>query len=712
VDLWRLSEDRLDVRRLWKVIRKRRWLVGAVFALVFGGIALYTFLSTPIYRAETVLLIEPRSPEVTDIPQVLAEALGANDQDFLRTQYDILRSRSLAAEVIGDVGLREEPAAGAPGEAHPSGVHPALVETYVGRWLVVSPIRGTRLVKIQFGSPSPELAARVANAHARAYIRRGQTLRRQASAEAREFLEETLAELEPRVEQAEKALNDFRREKGVVSFDGQQDPDVGRYSELHRRLADAEAERIGLEADIRLIRQGRYDSLPAVLHDPVIRKLKEQLALRESEYAFTTGRLRPSAPQPTSLKAQVEQARDALRTEIERVVEGIRSGYLAARRRESDLRALAEGQRAAALGLNEAAAEYVVLEREAEANRQLYERVRQRMKEMSVVEELPISNVAVVDPAYPPLSPAKPKVPLNLAIGVLLGLVAGLGAGFSVDYLDNRLKTPDEVERYLALPSLGVVPDFQSLPPRTRPDASPTALFSEVASLRERAEGPGGVVLSQASLSAISEAYRSVRTSLLLSGADEPPRTVLFTSATRGEGKTTTTLYTAFMFAQLGEPVLVIDADLRVPSCHQIVGTPNEPGLTEFLSGRVSEPSLTRIGETRLHLLPSGAHPPHPTELLGSEKMRELLRSMRKQYAYVLIDAPPLIPVSDAVVLSTLVEGVVVVVDATQPPRQAVREARARLAYARANVLGVVLNRIDASMDPYGYYGEEEGFRL
>jgi polysaccharide biosynthesis transport protein len=323
--------------------------------------------------------------------------------------------------------------------------------------------------------------------------------------------------------------------------------------------------------------------------------------------------------------------------------------------------------------------EYVVLAREVDTNRQLYDSVLQRMKETGVSAELRTSNVFVIDEAEQPRAPSSPKIMQSLRLAALLGLIGGVGVAFLREHLNNTLKTPQEVERYLRLPNLSIVPDFVSL--NWRRYAAPQ-IPSHLP-----AGGENGLGLSHHPLFVVTEAYCTLRTAILLSRAEEPPKTILFTSATHSEGKTATVINTAIVFAQLGVKVLVIDADLRRPSCHQVLSVQRRPGLTELLTGLGESQELIQPTYTAdLFLLSGGSAPPNPAELVGSGKMRETLASLREHYDYILIDSPPVMPVSDAVLLSTMVDGVVLVVDSRQPPKEVVRDACTRLNFARAKI--------------------------
>jgi capsular exopolysaccharide synthesis family protein len=743
-----IEKDGISLQDYWRVLRKRLYLI-AIFC--FGTVlatALVISIMTPIYTAESTLLIERHPPQVLNIREVLSEPLLPLDEDeFYKTQYAILQSRTLAAWGIQAQGLEKNrlltgegrgegfvarlwaEAKGwiteqewarrffpspprADGDNRP-GVKPALIDSYMGM-LEIKPLQRTRLVKIAFNTPDPELSAHLANTHAQAYIQQGLGLRTRASEEAQHFLEEKLVGLKRRIETSEAALNRYRRDRKIISLydwdrknislDDKENIVVERLADLNRRLTEAEADRIALEAQVHLIRKRDYDSLPAVINSALIRSLKEQLARLEGEYAYLSTQFRPGYPRLDQLNAQVEESQRRLRQEIQRTVAGIESSYFAADAKEKALRAKMEEQKAAALGLKDASVQYAILAREVDTNRQLYDSVLQRMKETGVAAELRTSNVSIIDQAEPPRAPSKPQKKKSLLLSALMGLMGGVGLALFLEYLDNTLKTPEEVERYLRLPNLGVVPDFLRLDwqrhASRRLPSNPAQIPSSLASGAQLAPVP-----IKHPLSVVTEAYRMLRAAILLSRAGESPRTVLFTSSIPGEGKTVTAISIAILFSQMGVRVLVIDADLRRPGCHRVLRVENGPGLTEVLTAQREPMEVIRPTSTdHLFLLSAGSLPPNPTELVGSKKMQEVVAALREHYDHILIDSPPVMQVSDAVLLSTMVDGVVLVVNGPETPRHVVRGAHSRLNYARAKILGVVLNRINPRNRDYAYY--------
>jgi succinoglycan biosynthesis transport protein ExoP len=746
---WPMGEGQsMGLRDFCHLLLKHLRLIAVCFlgALMFTGLAMA--MITPTYTATTTLLLERQIPQILEFREVVAESAESNrfstEYDFYKTQYEVLKSRTLAARIIQDQHLETSPIFAVSGTdkgivartwghakgwlmglgalkgfaqtsprpegKHLSAIKAELIDAYLAM-LEVQPTRQTQLVKIAFHTPDPQLSVRLADAHAEGYIRRGIELRIRANEEAQRFLEERLVELKDRVEKSEAVLNRYRRHKGIISLNDKENIVVDRLTDLNRRLTEAEAERIDIEGQVRLIHKGHYVSLPAVINNSLVQSLTRELARLEGEQAHLASLFKSDYPRLAQLQAQVGETRKRLQREIQRVVAGLNSAYQAANAKERKLRTEMEEQKVAALQLKDASVNYAILAREVDTNRQLYDSTLQRMKEMSVAAELRASNVSIIDKAEVPRQPSSPKVRKNLLLGMFLGLIGGVGLAYLREYLDNTLKTAEEVERYLGLPNLAVVPDFLALSRRGQ------VLWTFPSVCRQIPGAPAAdrdLILAHRAFSAMVEAYGNLRAAILLSRAEESPKLVLFTSAMHGEGKTTTVTNTALVFARLGGNVLIIDADLRHSRCHKVLGLEHGPGLTELLTGLRELPELIRQTHiARLYLLDSGSMSPDPAELLGSQKMRDVLAALRERFDYILIDAPPMIPVSDAMLLSTMVDGVVLVVAAQTTPKQLVWEARMRLSYARARILGAALNRVNIGLGHYRYdywtYAEHNG---
>jgi polysaccharide biosynthesis transport protein len=576
-------------------------------------------------------------------------------------------------------------------------VDPRLIDLYLDL-LEIEPVKNSRLVKIRFSTHDPKLSAEIANAHASAYIREGMENRYHATSEAQQFLESKLTELRQKVESTEAALNKYREQHHIISLDGKENLVVDRLDDLNKRLTTAQAERIQFESQYRLIKQRNYEDLPAVIENPLIQRLKQSLANREAKYALLSEKFKPAYPAMEQVKGEVDAAHARLNAEIDKVVSGIESAYLAAKGREDALREQLDLQKRAALDLKENSVEYNMLKRDVDTSHALYESTLARMKETTVADSLKFSNVTVVDKAEVPLYPSRPKRTLNILLSIVASLLFGTGLAFFFEYLDNTLKTTDEVERFIRVPALGLVPSFS---PRSRPRepelvgvpaVAGDALARELVTLHHRR-------------SVVSEAYRTIRTAILLSRADNPPRLMLVTSGQAGEGKTITAVNTAVTLAQSGARVLIVDADMRRPRCHRVLGTENGHGLSTLLTGQGDlRDAVQPTSIDNLFFVSSGPVPPDPAELVGSVKMRETLELLREGFDYVLIDSPPVLPVTDGVLLATMVDGVVLVVKGQHTPKDIVRKARERLDYARAKILGVVLNDVNVNSGDYHYH--------
>jgi capsular exopolysaccharide synthesis family protein len=690
--------------------------------------------------AQATLLVDRKGPQVVKIQQVLSESFQSDEHSYYETQYEMLRSRSLAAEVIKAQDLDKNPAftgddarksvfselrSAALGwlnslssrpipatNADVYGVSPKLIDAYQGM-LQIEPLKRSRLVRIGISASDPVLAANMANAHALAYVQQGPKLGSQANEEAQKFLEAKLGDLQDRVQQSEDALNRFRRGKGIIALNDKENIVVERLADLNKRLTEAEADRVANEAHARLVKQRDYDSLPAVISNQLIQNLRAQVVQQESEHAKLAAQFLPGYPRLAQLKAQLEETKSRLAQQINSVVEGINSAYFAALAKERALRHEMEKQKSAALALKDASVEYAILAREADTNKQLYDSVLERFKEVNVVGEIPSSNVSIIDRAEIPSGPSEPRKALNLMLSALLGLMGGLGLAVLLEYSDKTLRTPEEVERFLGVLSLAVVPDLFSVSnggPRSH--ATQTSRAQGDLVLPKKRSLP-----SERRIFVVTEAYRRLRTAIFLSRSADPARTLLFTSATPGEGKTITVVNTAIMFARLGHRVLLIDADLRRPACHKALNVNSLTGLSNYLAGHEQlDNTVQATPIDNLSVINCGTIPQAPTELIGSQKMAEALNLLGEHYDIILIDSPPVMPVSDAVVLSSLVERIIFVVRAQKTPKNFIKEAIAQLATNQSKILGVVLNRVDIRSpeykDCYNYYNPEYYYSL
>jgi len=659
------------------------------------------------------------------------------EQDYYKTQYEVLRSRSLAAKVISELDLAAQPlfqekakpkglietwwrafrdwsiaAPARPGEPAENsdawGVPSTIIDRYLAR-LQIQPRFGTQLVLVAFTTPDPKLSARIANAHVDAYIRRVMELKADAARNAEQFLSGKLAELTDRVEKSEAALNAYRREHGVITFSLSENSKgemlEQRLTDLNNSLARVEAERIALEVQHELIRKGEADALPAVMQNQLIQNLKQQAAELASQYAAMSNQFNPGYYQPLdNLRAKLDQSRRQLAQEINRAANEVESDYSAASARQQRLEEEIANVKAQALALNDASLHDAVLVRQVDANRKLYKSVIERVRELDVSADAPASNVSVVDRAEPPLFPASPKKLSSLTLSGVVGLAGAIGLAFFLEFYDDRLKSSEQVEQELRLPSLAVVPDFKKFT-HNGYGHYPREKHTGMALPRNgtKAIEDATIVVTGEGRSPAGEIYHAIRTALLFSQPGRTPKSVLITSAVEDEGKTVTAVNLALAFAQAGNKVLLVDADLRKARCHEVLGAGNLSGLSDVLTGQKRPQQVIHRTSHGLFFLSAGRNCPNPAALLGSGAMGDLLSVLCEDYDHVLLDAPPLMPVSDAAAFAPRVDGVLMVVGAATSKR-VVRQACARLRCVSANILGVALNRVDTASPDYYYY--------
>jgi succinoglycan biosynthesis transport protein ExoP len=719
-------DDQPDLWAYWSVFWRHLGLVLGLFAVVELSTAVVIFSMTPLYNGLSTILIEHEAPQVLgNNTSVQDSESESSSESFYKTQYEILRSRSLAARVIHEMRLdhnrylaaasatrktgtgllgRLWPTANTSSEHNAGGefgLKPEVIDTYLED-LTIRPEYGTRLVMVAFSSPDPVLSADIANAHVQAYILQASQRHAQSSEAEQRFLEKKLVELEKRIEKSESALNDYRRQRGIVVFgldDNDKDQMGGqRMAELNRAVVLAETQRIALQADVETIKAGDYDSLPAVVSTVLIQNLKSEASKLEGEYASMANEYTPDWPPLAQLHAQLLQVQNRQQKEIRKIVDSIKLRYQSAFDQENQLKNQLEAEKTKAMSLKDASLRDVILSREVDTNRALYQNVLERIRVLAVASESRVTNVSIIDTAEVPAAASSPRKRLSLVLSGFLALLLGVAAAFAIESRDQGLKNADEVQRYLHLPNLASVLHFASTGERSLRARELLALPWRKAA--HSAEGKDGLS-ARTRLAALGDAYRAVRTGILLSRSETPPKTILFTSAASGEGKSWTAVSTAIIFAQLVDRVLLIDADLRKPRCHTALKRDKCPGLTEVLTGH--EELANAIQPTNvngLYLLSAGLTPPNPTELLGSSKMRGILAEAAASFEHVLIDAPPILPVSDSVLLSRLVDGVVVVADA-QTAKPLVRDGCSRLMYVGAKLLGVVLNNVSRQHQRY-----------
>jgi exopolysaccharide transport family protein len=708
------EEKEVNLRDYWKVIRKRRWTVLAFFFIVVIATAVATFTMTPVYRGTTTIQINKENPQIVDFKEIFA--VNTMDLDYYQTQYKILESRTLARRVLQTLKLQEDPqfqpkpetpfqkwksdlltslsafftswnsSLKAPSENERE---TSLISQFLSK-LRIEPIRNSRLVKIHFDSNYPELSLRVPNVLATAYIQQNLEARFVSTEQAKEWLTRQLEDLKGKVERADEDLQAFGSRHDIISLDEKENVTMQRLAELNEALTKAEAERMGKEALYKQTGGRNFDSFPSILENRLIQDLKQTYIQLEAQSMKLSETFKPEYPEMVRLKNQMEIIQKRLNSEIDKMILGIRNDYESSLRREALLRQAFQQQKAKALEMKEKGIQYNILKREADTNRDLYKGLLQRMKEAGVSAGITASNIQVVDQAEYPTKPYKPNKRLNLLLAAVVGLFLGVGLAFFFEYLDNTVKTPEDIEQLIRLPSFGMVPEISSVRRKQ---------------LEKGASYPVELITYGHPKSMLSEAYRSIRTSILLSSSEKPPKKIAITSPNPAEGKTTTAINTSIALSQTGARVLIIDADLRKPRLHKIFNHENGLGLSTFLSGNGTLGCIIKKSEVpNLFYIPSGPIPPNPSELLGSNLFKSMMQALGAQFDHIMVDSPPVLGFADAIILSTSVDGVILTVIGGKTPRETLQRAKEVLQQVNTKILGVVINRVDIRRSDYGYY--------
>ena len=705
------EEREVHLRDYWKVIQKRRWIVIAFFLIVLIATAVGTFTMKPIYRGTATIQINKENPQIVDFKEVFA--VNTMDLDYYQTQYKILESRTLARRVIRTLKLSEDPELqpkpetafqqwksnlwaslsgvfDSPGkEPSEDGKETFLINHFLSK-LKIEPIRNSRLVKIHFDSNSPSLSTQVSNSLASAYIQQNLEARFVSTEQAKEWLTRQLEDLKAKVERADENLQGFGSKHDIISLDEKENVTMQRLTELNETLTKAEADRMAKEALFKQTQVRNFDAFPSILENKLIQDLKQTFIQLEAQYMKLSETFKPEYPEMVRLKNQMDVLQKRLDSEIEKIILGIKSDYESGLRREALLRQAFQQQKAKALEMKEKAIQYNILKREADTNRELYKGLLMRMKEAGVSAGITASNIQIVDPAEYPTRPYKPNKKLNLFLAAVVGLFLGVGLAFFFEYLDNTIKTPDDLEQWVRLPSFGMVPETSN---------------GRRKRLERGASYPVELITYGHPKSMLSEAYRSIRTSILLSSPEKPPKKITITSPNPSEGKTTTVINTATALSQTGAQVLIIDGDMRKPKVHKVFNHENGMGLSNFLSGHGDLDSIIQESEVpNLFYIPSGPIPPNPSELLGSNLFKNMLESLEARFDHILVDSPPVLGFADSIILSTCVDGVILTVLGGRTPRETLQRAKEALQQTQTKILGVVINRVDIRRSDYGYY--------
>jgi succinoglycan biosynthesis transport protein ExoP len=708
-----------------RTLVKRKWVVIGCFATIFSVVAIASLKTTPVYEASGTIAVN--KPDTTlNFQNSTTLSLDYFDPTELDTEVKILQSDLLAMQVIRELNLdrrsdlanQAPPSPSASGDLAPDPLQtdPALASSMIGGFkgnLRVNLSPNTRIIEVHYRSADPQMAANVVNTLMQTYVENNFKARFESTMQASDWLSKQLVDLQMKVETSQEKLVRYQKEHEILGADEKQNITMEKLDELNKELTAAESERMDKEATYRLVESGDPEAIASSVSAAedsaggqtgtallgVLRSKEADLKIQAAELNTQFG---PSYPKLSILNNQLKEVDAQIQSEMKKIASKVRGQYSAALQRESMLREALEKQKQEANKLNESAIEYTLLKRDVDTNRQLYEGLLQKLKEAGVSAGLKSNNFRIVDVARPPTGPIEPNIPRNLLFAAVLGLASGVGLAFLLEGLDNTVRTTEQAQMISGVASLGMIP-LGSKSARDGPN--PKRLV--IASSKEVVE----LVTQVRPQSQMAESYRALRTSLLLSNIGAPPKVIMVTSALPQEGKTTTSINTAVVLAQKGVRVLLIDADLRRPSIHKTLGMGPHSGLSNVLTGSTTiEQAITPSAVLpNLFVLPSGTPPPNPAELLASANMRDVLNQLREQYDHVVIDTPPSLSVTDAVVLSPRADAVVLVIRSGQTTKQALRRSRDVLMQVNAKVVGVLLNAVDLSSPDYYYYYEYQG---
>ncbi|MBW2707669.1 MAG: polysaccharide biosynthesis tyrosine autokinase [Deltaproteobacteria bacterium] len=721
-------DEEISIKDYLDVLLRRKWLVLGLMFLVFITTAIFTLSETRIYKATATLEVSRHQAKITKFEEMSGDEMRS--QEFMQTQIALLKSKTLAKRVAEKLGMKQRLEAlqkslgrdkgpGLPGLAK-GAVKDAVM--WVMNWFrpgnedkegdrktykialpeelleenavveflqdnfSVSPLRSTMIIELSFTSPDRYLCKDVVEAYSNEFVVWQMDKKLESSRIAREFLTKQIERAQIELERSEDELNRFAKQSGIVSLDGNLNSVYVQLEGINRFLAQAEGEFIRREAVYRQAVEEGSSSLPQVMESGMISSLKGKYIEVQSQYQRQSAIFYDAYPEVYALKMRMKSIQSQIQQEEQKIFKSIKTQYESAKKQMATLEERAQEKKQAAMELNERAIQYKIVERERNTNNAIYQSLLERVKEIESMVGVSSSNIHIVDPGALPLFPFKPKVMRNLMLAIVVGLMGGVGLAFAMEYFADSITKPEEMTNRFHIPILGVAP-------RVKVEADDPMV--EKAFLGDPR-------------SAFCEAIRTTNVSIQLARGDAHTRSFLFTSTTQGEGKTTLVTNMASAFAQAGERVVIIDADLRRPRIHKIfseaVASNNGKGrgLSSFLAGIVDEEPVIHTEISNLFIIPAGPIPPNPVELLASNRFSKLMENLEKQYDRIIIDAPPNQGFADVLVLSRRVGGVVMVITLGETTRDAVRHFKRSILNVNGNILGCVINRVDFSKR-YGY---------
>ena len=714
------QDDEIDLRQLASTLNHYKWWIITVFFISVIIALLFTALQTPLYQAQLTLEIDDDNPASFSLGSGLLNASG-NNKDFYQTQFEILKSRSLTENVIEDLKLT------APEDVKKQVSSKSqltkLLED-IREWLgktddsidtsnknvpyadvilknfSVTPVKNSAIVTLSYVDKDPKQAQAIVNSYAKNYIQLNLERRKNSSANSDSFLKKELADAKSKLEISEQKLIDFAKRESIIqlSADSKSADSLESQTVISLNIALAEAEKDRIAANARL-EQAQYMGASKLLEDPTIQQLKNQSAKLQSDYQEKLQIYKPEYPLMLQLQSQINeinlQIQNASNKVTNTVSKALKAEADAAKQRESELRNKLAKQQSNLLAYRDKSIDYNLLQRDVETNRKIYEALFERSKEFEISSGLGKNNVSIVDPALVPNKPFKPNAPLNVALGGVLGLFLGILSSFLFEFVNDKVRTSDELEKLTSLPILGIIPRMRG-----------TGLDADI----KRA-----MISNLDPTSAVAEAFRSMTTMLMFATRTGLPHTLNITSALPSEAKSSTCVNLATSLGQMGKRVLLIDADLRKPTAHQRFKLDNTVGLSSYLTYQAElEEAVQDTNIKNVQLLTAGPIPPNPVELLASDRLETLLGLAPEFFDVIIFDSPPTIGLSDAFILSNRVNATILVAAYGQARRRIILDTLKRLRRANANLIGVIFTKVKGKAGHgygygygYGYYAHE-----
>ncbi|HKS68122.1 MAG TPA: polysaccharide biosynthesis tyrosine autokinase [Candidatus Acidoferrales bacterium] len=689
------------------ILRKHQWLIITFLLTIVTVVTIASFKMKPVYEAAGRIEIDKESQAQMQLPN------GMNDwdeymdtEDYIETQSKILQSETLALQTIRTLDLGRYPEFGGAGTAPAfskgsAPKRPAILGAFLGR-LGVKRVPNSRLIEVSFTAQDPRLAALVVNTHLQNFIEQNFRSKYDATTQASNWLSAELEELRMKVEKSENDRLAYERENQIWQIDEKQDITTQKLADLSRAVTDAQTALATKQALFQMATSGGVDALPAIRDSALVQQLLKQKSDLAQQYADALGQYGPNFPKVQRLAAQQQEVEQSLGKARNDAIESIKEDYETSRDHVAILEQALDKQKVDANQMAEKLVNYHILEHDAEANKQLYDGLLQKLKEADLAAGLRSSNIRIVDPALTPTVPTAPQKTRNISLAFVVGLIGGIGLAVFREYLDNTVKSPDEIETLTGLPALAVVPALAG-----SNGHHGLARLAGNGSGRSAEAFRVELVSYAQPKSQISEAFRALRTSLLLSQAEHPPQVILVTSALPREGKTTAAVNLSVTLAQLGDRTLLVDSDLRKPGVRRALNLPpgNDMGLSSYLAGvcGLEDISVPHPTIRNLSALTTGPVPPSPADLLSSHRMREAIAELRLRFKFIVIDSPPVMAATDAVVLSALTDGVLLVVRSGETPKEAFTRSCDVLAAVKCRMLGVILNAVNSGAPDYYY---------